>query len=77
MIRRSKFTDEQIINFLKNADAGTTVTKVCRRLGVSVPIFYILETHVLRARIRPIEARLPALIRIYCTAPAGTRRNSD
>lgn len=35
-----KFTEEQIINILKEAEAGAKVTDLCRRYGVSDATFY-------------------------------------
>jgi putative transposase len=40
MSRRSKFSEEQIIRALKEADAGAKPAEVCRRLGVSEQTFY-------------------------------------
>ncbi len=34
-MRKSRFTDSQIIAVLKRADVGTPVTDLCRELGVS------------------------------------------
>ncbi len=39
-MKRSKFTDSQIIDALKRADAGLAVPDVCRELGISSVTFY-------------------------------------
>lgn len=39
-MRKSKFTEEQIIGFLKQAEAGMPVAEVCRTGGFSDATFY-------------------------------------
>jgi len=39
-MKRSKFTDSQIMGTLKRVDAGLAVPKVCRELGISAATFY-------------------------------------
>jgi putative transposase len=39
-MRGSRFTEEQIIGILKEADAGAPTAELCRRHGVSPATFY-------------------------------------
>jgi putative transposase len=39
-MRKSKFTEEQIVAALKLAESGAKVGEVCRKLGVSEQTFY-------------------------------------
>ncbi len=39
-MRKSKFTEEQIIGFLKQAEAGMPVAEICRKGGFSDATFY-------------------------------------
>ncbi len=39
-MKRSKFTDSQIMDALKRVDTGLAVPDVCRELGISSATFY-------------------------------------
>jgi len=39
-MRKSQFTDQQVAFALKQAEGGTPVPEVCRKMGVSEPTFY-------------------------------------
>jgi putative transposase len=39
-MRRSRFTEEQIVGILKEHDAGVPTAEVCRRHGISDQTFY-------------------------------------
>ncbi len=39
-MKRSRYSDSQIINTLKQAEAGTPVTELCREHGMSDATFY-------------------------------------
>ncbi len=39
-MKKSTFTDKQIIYALRQADQGTTAVEVCRKLGISEQTFY-------------------------------------
>ena len=39
-MKRSRFTEEQIIAVLREAESGTAVKDLCRRVGVSTVTFY-------------------------------------
>ena len=44
-MKQSRFTDEQIIGFLKQADAGMSIKELCRSCGFSQPAFYKRRSH--------------------------------
>ena len=39
-MRKSKFSEEQIAMALRQAEAGTPVEEICRKLGVSTATFF-------------------------------------
>lgn len=39
-MKRSKFSDSQIIDSVKRVEAGTAVPDICRELGISSSTFY-------------------------------------
>jgi putative transposase len=70
-MRKSKFTEQQIIFALNQSETGVTVSEVCRKMGISEATFYIwkkkyggLGTSELR-KLRQLEdenARLKKLV---------------
>ncbi len=39
-MKRKRYTDEQIGFALRQAESGTPVEEICRRMGISEPTFY-------------------------------------
>jgi putative transposase len=70
-VKQGRFSEEQIIAILKEAEAGTKVTELCRRQGISDATFYTwrskyggLEISEMR-RLRQLEEenrRLKAIV---------------
>lgn len=61
-MKKSKFTEEQIAFALKQADTGTPVKEVIRKIGITEQTFYRQEGLNLRyrqKRKRASQARLP------------------
>ena len=39
-MKRKRFSEEQIAFALRQAESGTTIEEICRKMGVSEPTFY-------------------------------------
>lgn len=39
-MRRSRFTESEIVGYLKEVEAGARVSELCRRIGVAETTFY-------------------------------------
>ena len=70
-MKRSKFTDSQIMDALKRVDAGLGVPEVCRELGISSATFYKwrakyggMDTSMM-ARMKELESENARLKKMY------------
>jgi putative transposase len=70
-MRKSKYSEEQIIGSLKRAEQGVAVKDICRELGISSATFYQwrskyggLETSDLR-RLKELETENRRLKQMY------------
>jgi len=70
-MKKSKFTETQIVAILKQADAGIPVKDVCRQAGISTALYYQwkskyggLEASDLK-RVKELEAENAKLKRMY------------
>ena len=70
-MKRSKFTDSQIMEALKRVDAGLAVPEICRELVISTATFYIwrakyggMDTSMI-ARMKELEAENARLKKMY------------
>ena len=70
-MKKSRFTDSQIIDALKRAEAGLTVPELCRELGISSATFYKWRAKFggmdasLMARMKELEEENARLKRMY------------
>ena len=70
-MKKSRFSETQIVAILKQVDAGMPVKDVCRKAGISVPTYYQwkskyagLEVSQLR-HLKDVEGELARLKRMY------------
>ena len=70
-MKRSKFTDSQIMDALKRVDAGLAVPEICRELGISTATFYKwrskyggMDTSMM-ARMKELEAENARLKKMH------------
>lgn len=70
-MKKSKFTDSQIIDALKRVEAGLAVPDLCREMGISTATFYKWRSKFggmdvsLMARMKELEAENARLKRMY------------
>ena len=70
-MKKSRFTENQIVSILKEADAGAKVKEICRRHGISDATFYTWKSRYggMQAsdlkRLKETEAELSKLKRMY------------
>lgn len=70
-MKKSRFTDRQIIDALKRAEAGLTVPELCRELGISSATHYKWRAKFggmdtsLMARMKELEAENARLRKMY------------
>ena len=70
-MKKSKFTDSQIMDALKRVEAGLSVPEVCRELGISSATFYKWRAKFggmdvsMIARLKELEAENSRLKKMY------------
>jgi len=70
-MKKSKFSDSQIIETLKRAQGGVSVPELCRELGISSATFYKWRSRYggmdvsLMARMKELEAENARLKKMY------------
>ena len=73
-MKRSRFTDGQILSFLRQAEAGTAVPDLCREHGISSATFYKWRAKFggmdasLMARMKELEEENRRLKKLYVEA---------
>ena len=70
-MKKSKFSDSQIIETLKRAESGVAVPELCREVGISSATFYKWRSKFggmdasLMARMKELEAENARLKKMY------------
>ncbi len=73
-MKKTRFTDEQIIGFLRQAEAGMPIKDICRSGGFSQPTFYKWRSRfggmeaTDAAKLRDLEAENAKLKRLLAEA---------
>ena len=82
-MKKSRFSEQQIINILKQADAGVKVQDLCRQFGVSDATYYKwkskyggMEAAGIK-RLREIEAKNGKLKRMFADLALESRALKD
>lgn len=82
-MKKSKFTESQIIGILKQYDQGVKVVDLCREYGISQPTFYSwkskyggMDTKQLK-RLKDLEAELSQYKKMYAEIALDNRVLKD
>ena len=82
-MKKSRFTETQIVSILKEADAGRPVKEVCRKYGISDATFYNwkskyggMSASELK-RVKELEVELSQLKRMYADLALENRAMKD
>lgn len=73
-MKKSKFTESQILDMLKQAEAGVSAADICREYGVSAATFYKWKAKYsgmdasMMKRLRELEDENQRLKRMYANA---------
>ena len=82
-MKKSRFTETQIVAILKQADAGMPIKELCRKAGISEPTYYNwkskyggMDASDLK-RTKELEAELSQLKRMYADLALENRAMKD
>ncbi|ALS60152.1 transposase [Pandoraea norimbergensis] len=82
-MKKSRFTDSQILEALKRAEAGLAVPELCRELGISSATFYKWRSKYggmdasMMSRMKELEAENARLRKMYIEEKLKTEIASE